>query len=213
MRMLLATAAAALLATGASAVTVVNGSFEDGIALPDGGFTTLATGDTTSLPGWEVLSDGVDYIGTYWQASNGSRSLDLSAATSGGVMQTVTGFETGKRYKMTFDVSGNPGGGDNPKGIMVSATGGVAQEFFYLLTPANSNSNMLYQTYTYYFTASSGTQDIQFRSAEYNPYGSVLDNVSISLVPEPATWGLMLAGFAMTGGLVRRRARMKSLLA
>ena len=37
--------------------------------------------------------------------------------------------------------------------------------------------------------------------------GGYLDNITLSAVPEPTTWGLMIAGFAMTGFAARRRAR------
>ena len=171
-----------------------------------------ATGDTTSLPGWEVLSEGIDYIGTYWQASDGTRSLDLSALAAGGIMQRVAGFEIGKHYRITFDLSANPGETFRPKRMGVSATGGEPEIYNYATTD-NTNADMKYQTYTYDFVASGLTQDIQFRSLEKNAFGTVLDNVSIALVPEPATWGLMLAGFGLTGVLVRRRARTRSLLA
>jgi len=204
MRLILTAAAALLTASAANAVTLVNGSFEDGVAIASGGFVTLATGDTTSIPGWTVLSDGVDYIGTYWQASDGSRSLDLSALASGGVKQTVTGFQIGKRYRISFDLSGNPDGGNNSKRMVMSATGGVAAVYVYTLTD-NTRADMNWTTLTYEFNASGISQDIQFRSLETNPFGAALDNVSISLVPEPATWGLLIAGFAMTGVAMRRR--------
>ncbi len=214
MRLVLAaTAAAALLtASAANAVTFVNGSFEDGLA-DIGLFTTIPTDDTTSITGWRVLSDGVDYIGSLWEASDGSRSLDLSALSSGGVSQQITGFEVGKRYRITFDLSGNPDGGEGIRTLVMSATGGEAVLYEYVVGPENSAGNMLYQTLTYDFVASNTMQGVQFRSLENSSFGVVLDNVSISLIPEPATWGLMVVGFAMTGALVRRRARVRSALA
>ncbi|QXQ08593.1 PEPxxWA-CTERM sorting domain-containing protein [Sphingosinicellaceae bacterium] len=80
---------------------------------------------------------------------------------------------------------------------------------------------MMYETFTYDFVASGTMQDIQFRSEENNAYGTVLDNVSIAevtletsgVVPEPATWGLMLGGFMMVGVAARRRGRIRSIAA
>ena len=205
MRLVAAIAAAVVAGSSAGATTIINGSFEQGAAITGGGFITVPTGDSTSITGWTVLSDGVDYIGTYWQASDGDRSLDMSAMTSGGVMQSVAGFEVGKRYRLTFDLSANSGGALGTKTALVSATGGGAEIFEYELTAANSTTNMAYQSYTYEFTASGTSQDIQFRSQVFDPYGVVLDNVAISLVPEPAAWTLLIAGFAMTGVAMRRR--------
>jgi choice-of-anchor C domain-containing protein len=212
MRLILATAAVILSATAANAVTFVNGSFENGVAIAPGSFVTLSTGDTTSITGWEVLSDGVDYIGTYWQASEGTRSLDLSAESSGGVKQRLTGFEVGKRYQITFDLSGNPDGGDNPKRMLMSATGGVPQTYVYTLTD-NTRADMNWVTLTYDFVASSTIQDVQFRSLENNPSGTTLDNVSISLVPEPSAWALLIVGFGMTGAALRSRRASRAVAA
>ncbi len=209
-------AAAATIAlsvgTAAGAVAFINGSFEDG-AYTGAQFDTLAAGDT-ALTGWTILPDGIDWIGSLWQASDGNRSLDLSAANSGGIMQTLTGFTAGKQYRITFDLSGNPDGGNSLKGLMVSATGGGVANYFYdTAAEGNMPADMRYKTFTYVFTASGPIQDVQFRSLENNPYGTVLDNVSISLVPEPATWGLMVAGFGLVGLAARRRSRAKAFLA
>ncbi len=212
MRLLPALAAALLASSAANAVIVVNGSFEDGADIAPGGFLTLTGGDDSSITGWTVLNDGVDYIGTYWQASDGVRSLDLSSETAGGVMQMISGFETGKHYRITFDISANSGSLTRPRRLVASATGGEAVIYSYL-NPDNTNDNMQYETFTYDFFASGLMQQISFKSLDLTPYGPVLDNVSISLVPEPATWGLMIAGFTFTGALVRRRARMRSTLA
>jgi len=37
-------------------------------------------------------------------------------------------------------------------------------------------------------------------------YGAALDNISfVAAVPEPETYGMLLVGLAMVGGLARRR--------
>lgn len=213
MRLALTIAAALLASTSASAVTLINGSFEDGGPIGSAGFETLATGDATSITGWEVLTDGVDYIGSYWAASDGVRSLDLSAMTSGGIMQTVSGFEVGKTYTINFDISANFSGGSDTKSFVMSASGGQPYTDSYTRTAENSASNMLWQTYSYTFVASAETQDIQFRSLANDPSGIALDNVVISLVPEPAAWALLIAGFGMTGLALRGRRALKPVTA
>lgn len=40
-----------------------------------------------------------------------------------------------------------------------------------------------------------------------NPSSSLAGNVQFAAVPEPATWGMMILGFGLLGGLMRRRER------
>lgn len=208
MRFGLALVGAALLATGAQAVTVVNGSFESGVAIPGTGVLPLATGDTTSVTGWTVLSSGVDYVSSdKWNAAAGRRSIELSGGNLGGVSQRIGGFTVGEQYRVRFSLSANPFGPDRNYRTTVSATGGTAQTFNYGATALNTPTNMLYRTYEYLFTASNAFQNIQFRSLDIRntEFGPVLDKVSVSLVPEPASWLMLIAGFGMTGFAMRRR--------
>ena len=99
---------------------VVNGSFEDGVGTYDGGngvdFVTLKAG-STGITGWTIILSSIDYDGSYWQASDGGRSLDLEGAGGdlGGVSQTISTVP-GKAYVLTFDMAGNPdpGAGVSP---------------------------------------------------------------------------------------------------
>lgn len=212
--------AATLVAGAGQAATIVNGSFEDGVAIPDGSFVTLAAGDSTSITGWTVLRDGVDYIGGYWEASDGDRSVDLSALDAGQLSQTtIQDLIAGMAYRVSFDMSGNPDGGVGTARLVASVTGGEAQVYTYEVTAANSRANMRWQTMTYDFVASSSIQDIQFLSLEMNPFGPALDNVRIEqlgvegAVPEPGTWVLMIAGFGFVGFAARRRSATRSIAA
>ena len=65
---------------------VTNGSFESGPGVS--AFVQVNPG-STSVPGWSVLSGSVDYIGSYWGASAGSRSFDMNGATAGTISTDV----------------------------------------------------------------------------------------------------------------------------
>lgn len=212
MRTLIALGAALVISTSAQAATelVVNGSFETGVA-PTGA-TLLATNDTTSIPGWKVLSNGVNYVdNSVWDASDGSRSIELATVGgNGGVLQTITGFDVGYRYRLTFNVSADPfdpAVRPKPSRVLVSVTGGVAEIYTYSLTNANTVSNMAYDTVSYDFVAGSVNQNLQFRSLVGGVYGPVIDGVSISVVPEASTWAMLIAGFSLVGLASRRRNR------
>lgn len=198
-----AAGAAFMLPAGANAAAFVNGSFEDGIS--PGSFTTIAGGDSTSITGWTVTGDSVDYIGSYWTAQDGSRSIDLDGNGQGGVSQT---FDTiaGTKYNVSFWLAGNPDGAPTVKSVQVGATGN-ASNLYTFDTTGHDKSNMGWAEYTYNFIASGASTTLFFASQNPGAYGPVLDNVAISAagVPEPATWGLMIIGFGAIGATLRRR--------
>jgi hypothetical protein len=63
-------------------------------------------------------------------------------------------------------------------------------------------------SYTYY---TSGPKKGQIKSKTYTGTdydGFKLKNLTVSVVPEPATWAMMIAGFGMIGFAMRRRSRL-----
>lgn len=204
-----ATCAAALLMSGsAQALTIVNGSFELG-TFTGASFDTLAAGNA-NITGWTIGGAGVDWIGNYWQAAVGNRSIDLSALSAGSLSQSIA-TEVGKRYVVTFAMAGNPDGGPNPKIMNVSANGaGVAPYSF--TTGATTRPNMGWVDFSYSFIANSATTTLAFTSTATTPSGPALDNVRISVVPEASTWAMLIAGFGLVGAASRRR-RGRSVLA
>jgi hypothetical protein len=65
---------------------------------------------------------------------------------------------------------------------------------------------MGWEQFFYSFTATNAATVLTFASGEQNAFGPALDNVAISAaVPEPATWAMLIAGFAGIGGSMRRR--------
>ena len=212
MRKFLALGTALALATSAQAATnlVVNGSFEAGV--DPVGTAFLATNDTTSITGWKVLSNGVNYVDdSVWDAANGARSVELgTTAGNGGIFQRISGFTVGYHYRLTFNVSANPfdpAVRPKPSRVLVSMTGGVAEIYPYTLNVANTTSNMLYDTVTYDFVAGSVMQNLQFRSLVGTDFGPIIDAVTVSVVPEASTWAMLIAGFSLVGLASRRRGR------
>ncbi len=204
-------AAAGLAAAApASAASITNGSFEVGTN-PGATFSTLAAG-SGAITGWTVGGAGVDYIGGYWTASDGVRSVDLSALSAGGVSQNITTV-AGQKYKVTFDIAGNPDGGLGNRIMVITTNGFNPQINNFAVGAANTHLNMGWESRSYTFIAGPGSvTNLAFASAEYNPYGPALDNVGISAVPEPTTWALMILGFGAAGGMIRVSRRRHALL-
>lgn len=198
-KLILALAAVALPAS-ANAAPFINGNFETGPT--PGTFTTLAAGSNV-ITGWTVGGGGIDYVGTYWNAQSGSRSIDLSGMAPGSISQS---FDTiaGMSYAVTFFLGGNGDGGLVPKTATVSATGGAATNYTVLASPTPT---MNYTAFTYNFMAIGAMTTLTFASATGNPFGPVLDNVAVTAVPEPMTWTLMTLGFGMLGFAMRRQRK------
>lgn len=203
MKKLAILAAALALPTAANAAVIVNGSFESASVDP-GSFATLGTG-STAITGWTVVSGNIDYIGSYWQSANGVRNIDLSGGQPGAIAQTFA-TDIGQAYAVFFSLSGNPDGPPPVKTLNVQATGGSSQDYTFA-TAGHSKASMGWSTHKYVFTATSTSTTLTFSNASISTaYGPALDHVSITAVPEPASWALMIGGFAFAGAAMRRRA-------
>jgi choice-of-anchor C domain-containing protein len=205
--------AAAVLAAGlcsgaARADIVTNGSFEFGTNNPALGDFATIPGSSSSITGWTVVGS-VDWINGYWQASNGTHSVDMNGLALGGVEQSITTV-IGQAYRLTFDLSANPDHLDSqPDSRQLKATAGAFSDFFNYSfnVPPNSHGNMNWASYFLDFTATSTTTVLSFNSTSGQNccFGPALDNVAVTAVPEASTWAMMILGFAGVGFIAYRR--------
>jgi len=220
-RCVLALAMCAFVAAPTMADLVQNGSFELGTYVPPNSFIALNAGDTTSITGWTVLGGAtlysVDYLDGYWQASDGSRSLDLQGSTNppGGVSQNLNTV-LGQVYRVTFDMAGNPGHhlgygpGPDIMTMDVSVTGTPTPFSFSFDASSTTFASMGYVQQYFDFMATSAVTTLAFLSttstANNAGFGPVLDNVSVNAVPVPGAILLGLLGLGSAGLKLRRRA-------
>ena len=103
----------------------------------------------------------------------------------------------GLTYTAEFSLAGNL---RNAGTESVTVSFGDSQ-FVYVLPTSQT-----FATYSLAFTpSSSGLFSLSFSNAGGDNYGALLDNVSVTAVPEPQSLALLLAGVVVTGAVARRR--------
>jgi len=197
-----ASAALALLAStgwAAGPNLITNGGFESSTF--NGGFTTFAAG-STALTGWTIGQDSVDLINTYWAPASGSYSLDLSGNYDGTISQS---FATviGQKYVVSFDMAANPDDHGDPVKVMQA---GLSQQPLYSFSSVgHTHANMGWTTQSFSFIAAASNSTLFFASLQDSAGGVALDNISVTAVPEPETYAMLLAGLGLMGAVARRR--------
>jgi len=162
----------------------VNGSFEDGIN--PGVFVTLPAGNT-NITDWTVESGSIDYIGSYWTAQSGVRSIDLNGLVEGAISQTLSTVP-GMVYTVDFYLSGNPDSRPESdplyspelKEVEVLAEGSMPIIYsFDTAINGNTHQNMMWDMHSYSFLATDNTTKLTISSKIGGAFGPALDNVSI----------------------------------
>ena len=172
---------------------ITNGTFEDFSGTPlVSGYTVINAG-SSALTGWTVGGTSVDLIANDYGAVSGY-SIDMLGTPGPGSLSQSFATVIGQQYTLSFDLSAN-GGGDG-KALTVSLTG---------VAPASYMGSTPFTTQTLNFVASNASTTLMFTSAASGYSGAVIDNVSVTAVPEPETYAMLLAGLGLMGAVVRRR--------
>ena len=166
-------------------------------------FDSDAQGLNVGLVGWTISGANATIdvvpVGASFQflgAANGNYvDLDGSTGHAATITKTLTGLADGQ-YALTFELAGNHrDGGTEATTITLSGAANT------VLTPAVNDDSF----YTIVGYASGGVLTFSFHDASNDNIGSLLDNVSVSAVPEPGSVSLLLAGLAALGFAARRR--------
>jgi len=172
---------------------IVNGSFEDGPPAPR--FLNLP-GGSTAVKGWVVTGEGVDLVGPrYWQSFDGTDAIDLDGSArsrttppyvQGGIAQTFATV-AGKRYRVTFQLAGNPASGPAIKPMRVMAAGQSAEFTFDITGKTGPNMGWVLKSWT--FAAKADSTTLEFRSLTASPltgFGAAIDLVIVAAEAEAA---------------------------
>ncbi|AHF92452.1 PEP-CTERM motif protein [Opitutaceae bacterium TAV1] len=195
-----------LASTAGAQNLIVNGSFEEGVLTAS--FYNLLPGDsadaensTNWLVGWNFGGEGYTGSGlnviTHRQSTNASDGNQVVALQrdAGPLWQEVT-LEAGVTYKLSFDVLRlivNSNSAISYKLSVYSDTETVIDVIYPLQLAAN-----VWDTSEYVFTAEESNTYI-FSIAHYGVGTAALwlDNVSLTAVPEPATYTALFGAGAI----------------
>jgi hypothetical protein len=150
--------------------------------------------------GWTVSFGTVDVIGNgFFDFMPGSGSyIDLDGSTrNAGVLTHSLSLVAGNLYTLSFDLAGNH------RNSSLEAVGVLfgTQLGLYSL-PMNAG----WTHYSMNFTPDrSGGYLLSFAALGHDNIGMLLDNVSVTTVPEPETYAMFLAGLGLVGFMARRR--------
>lgn len=175
---------------------VTNGSFEaiSGASVTNG-YRKISAG-SGDITGWTIGGNSVDIINGAYNAISGN-SIDMLGSPGPGTLSQTLSTANGQNYVLSFDLSFNPNASNATKAIGVSFAGGAVTNF---------TGTVPFSHYTLGFTATSASTSLTFSSTSGADYsGAVLDNVSVTAVPEPETYAMLLAGMGIMGAVVRRR--------
>jgi hypothetical protein len=192
---------------------VTNGSFE---VLP-GALNNGTWGQFSTLNGWSQLnndsfeiqlarnfqtsSTGFYNIFDYSSSDGSAHYLEINSNKLGIVAQTLQTL-AGQSYKLSFDYSGrsDSGAGNNS---MANVYWGNT-----LVATLNEAPNSGWKTFDFTLTAVDQSTVLRFESTapKNNPsFGSFLDAVSVTAVPEPGAFAMFLAGLGLMGTMAFRR--------
>ena len=204
--------AALALVAGLASITpshanlLTNGSFED----PSIG--TWYVNEPSGIPGWTVTNNSVDVVAQGYNgpsaAYNGQQYLDLVGfGSTGGIQSQSFATVAGQHYVLTFAYANNPWS-TSTASANVSIVDGLSNTLFLQeITHTGSTTNTLGWTlFSQTFIGDGTSNTIRFdETVGSNSGGVMFDGVSVAAVPEPATWALMICGFAGLGFMAHRR--------
>jgi len=135
-------------------------------------------------------------------------ALDGASTANGAVTQTINGLVKGAKYVLTFSwataqLEDRSGATWDKLDYSLGSQGYTTAQ---AMNPSHGGTGWYTVTQTFTATGSSEVLSFLAHGVPGNlPPVVLLDGVSLSNVPEPATWAMMLVGFGAIGYGMRRR--------
>ena len=192
-RIVLAAALAAPLLASANLVT--NGSFEADVQAASSWSIYPALTGWTGAPDIELRNNVAG------AAYDGVNFVELDTNFNSEMSQSI-GTSLGQQYTLSFAYSPREGVSSASNGIEVFWNS-VSQGIF---TGNGAGSGNVWGLQSLTVTGAAASSLLSFRAVGISDsYGGSRDAVSVTAVPEPETYALMLAGLGAVGFIARRR--------
>jgi choice-of-anchor C domain-containing protein len=193
---------------------ITNGSFEESAFGTDSfsfAFLGASLSPNNTITDWTVNTPGgVYFTDNYWQASNGSHSLEMSGLSGDpSSISQVLNTNAGQTYVILFDLAGDPF--PAPHVVTLEVLAASAAQDYTFDTTGHRFVNMGWQTESFAFTATGTSTTLTFTGLTNSPFGPALDNVRA--VPEPGNLMLFAVGLASMVAFVRMKNRKANVAA
>jgi hypothetical protein len=174
--------------------------------------STVANGSSGTLALWSPVSSPSSSNGFTNASPTGGNFIGAdSDYETEAITQTITGLTVGKTYAVSFAWAGAQQEGTNytsPTTDQWSVTLGGSGTQSTQVVDVTGKGFSGWMTETFDYVATNSTEVLSFL-ASGSPAGqppfALLANVSMTQVPEPATWALMLTGLVGLAGFARAR--------
>jgi hypothetical protein len=187
--------------SAASALVIWQSTF-DGEPVPLGTFVLVPTAD-----GWAADTGVIELqnnvAGEPSTGADGDIFVELDSTANSSMVRTVSAAGT---YTLSWLYSPRPNVVAGSNGISVFLDGVLLDPPGDIAQPGGPQTD--WQLFSTTITAGAGSVIRFAATGTSNSLGGYVDNITLSTaVPEPATWAMMIMGFAGMGALARSRRR------
>lgn len=207
-----ATLALAISAPAVSADLITNGSFETGNFF---GWSLSNVGGGTAPVVIKYNQAGNYPVGAFGEAipnavSGGNYAAYFSSDTANpDTLSQIVNVVAGQTYNLSFDYYVPQNGYNNPNDATLSfaINGNQVGSVLQAGSPSGTTPQTWQSFTTSYTAAATGPVTLAFRFAGLGNTAAdfAVDKVSMTAVPEPATWAMMILGLGVVGTSMRRR--------
>lgn len=175
----------------------------------NGSFEQVSATNSQNPGSWGIYNSIIGWNGTpnievrdsvAGNAQQGSNYVELDTTNNSGMFQTIAAGSGWYELSFWYSARASVASGSNGLGFTFGSLSGQV-----LANTAGVPSGNVWQQYTGLVLLNGPTSLMFYATGKSDSLGGSLDNVSVTAVPEPESYAMMLAGLALMGTIARRR--------